>query len=798
MKSRRTRVVRSLAVTARNGLLALGVIASAITAAPTRLTLEQANVREGPDFTPAMVGRDVVAQGLASMKPLSIVGMAYLPIQDSNQHGLLLMGPLDLFKGLSPGDAVEARGTMVARAGLPVLSVAQVRRTGSEAPPPPRLLKIGDVASLRYLGTLVAVEGNVSRVGENSGGWLLTISDSGRAIDVFLPRTKRDEANKLSGYRQGDRVRATGIANQYNSFPPYDGSFQIVIPDSAAIALLRRAWLIPPALLLSAVGLIVLALAGWWVRERWIVGQRKRLWTLNSLGEEVIAATSPAEILRKLTTTIPKLTSATGVNLYLFDRGSNTLESVLVSGGAEAAIKVDSPTGAVASGVALCFRNRTSIAIPDTRRSPLFKTAGRSGAPRAVMFVPMLAQTELLGVLEIEYAAEVHSFKPEEEAATQHLANQIAIGLRLQDQQAIREQLFRSEKLAAAGQLISGVANELQAPLDSIVALTRELRSRQIDAAEPELESIGGEALRASEIVARLVSFGRVEKAEAQPVDVGAIMVGLLRLRAREWEGKGIKVHDQLAPRTLPVLGSRGQLEQVFLNLLLDAEQAASEAREKSMSVASSLLARRVLVEIVYHTRSTEFQKPGSLDGHHSSAGALGLGVCSGIVQSHGGDLRSLRVSPTEARFEVEIPYLETKATIAPPTGMETRALARQLTVLLVEPDLRLQKQIVQMLSDRGDRVVPVVSGEEAADLAVRLRFDLTLCAVRLPGLNWVEFFERVRRQVGTFVLLTEGYDSDLARAFQGGEGFVLAKPVEAAELDKIRRAAEDKHAVRT
>jgi CheY-like chemotaxis protein len=157
-----------------------------------------------------------------------------------------------------------------------------------------------------------------------------------------------------------------------------------------------------------------------------------------------------------------------------------------------------------------------------------------------------------------------------------------------------------------------------------------------------------------------------------------------------------------------------------------------------------------------------------------------------------------LRVSPTEARFEVEIPYLETKATIAPPTGMESRALARQLTVLLVEPDLRLQKQIVQMLSDRGDRVVPVVSAEEAADLAVRLRFDLTLCAVRLPGLNWVEFFERVRRQVGTFVLLTEGYDSDLARAFQGGEGFVLAKPVDSAELDKIRRAAEDKHAVRT
>jgi CheY-like chemotaxis protein len=85
---------------------------------------------------------------------------------------------------------------------------------------------------------------------------------------------------------------------------------------------------------------------------------------------------------------------------------------------------------------------------------------------------------------------------------------------------------------------------------------------------------------------------------------------------------------------------------------------------------------------------------------------------------------------------------------------------------------------------------VPVGSAEEGADLIERLHFDLVFCAVRLPGLNWVEFFERVRRQVGGFALLTEGYDADLSRAFAEGEGYILVKPVEESKLDRLLEGA--------
>lgn len=753
--------------------------------AETRLSLQQAGSRLSPDWGPVYDGKEVTVSGQVSTLPIRISESLYLPIQDQAEYGLLLEGSERQFKDLKPGDWVESQGVMVGHNGLAVQMPRIVRRTGWAAPPKPKALRVSELASFRYLGVLVTAESTVALDKEIANGNMVAIGERGSSIDVVLPPGQ----SSTTQLHSGDRIRVTGIDSQFCRLPPYNRSFQILAVGPAALTVVEKAWMIPPPLLLASVMMAAALLAIWWFRERRMAGLRRRMRVLNSLGEDVIGATSPSEILRRLELTLPKVSASSGIGMYLLNRGTKSLESVHASGGAMEAIDLDNPRIGMAAGIAACFRNRTLIAIPDTRRSPFFKEPGANG-PRAVIFVPMFAQSELVGVLELHNADKIRYYSPADQAALQHLANQVATALKLQEQHSVREQLFRSEKLAAAGQLISEIANELRLPLESIVARASALRSNRAEDFREEAETIAADAQRASQIVTRLDSLAKVEQTDVQAVDLTALLNGLLQFREPECKAKGVEIRSQIAAKPTIIMGSPGQLEQVLLNLLVDSEKAAAEAREKVITVSSSLLARRMLVEISYSTRSTEFQRLDASDSDHLGGGALALGACRGIIQSHGGEFRSVRVSPVQARFDIELQAVEQRAS-GPAVGAGLGGRSRHLTVLVVDPDAKVQHQLLQLLGDRGDRVVPVSNAEEAIDLVQRMRFDIAMCAVRLPGLNWVEFFERVRYQVGAFVLLTDGRDVDLARAFQGGEGFVLSKPIEESEVGRICAAVE-------
>ncbi len=757
---------------------------------PSNLTLQQAGSRIGHDFIPAYVDQQVVVTGQISAHPIWITDAYFLAIQDEANYGILLRPSAAQLQGLDPGDWVEAQGTIVNRAGSPVLVPQTLRLLRHRPAPAPKVVIASELASFRYLGVLVSTENLVTGKDQNGGGDALLIGPKNQNLYAFLPRARRDSGPQLSGFRVGDRIRITGIASQYCTLPPYDRYFEVLVPTPSSIVIIERGWVIQPPFLLAALILAGVLAIIWWFRERRMASLRRQMRLLNSLGEQVIGATSSTEILRRLTLHLTALSNATGVGLYIHNRGSKVLEGIHTSSSAVDVIDPEAPASSMATGVAACFRKHTMLAIPDTRRSPHFRKEEAAVSPRSVLFVPMFAQAELMGVLDIHHSRHFHYFSEAEQAAMQHLANQIATALKLQEQHSMREQLFRSEKLAAAGQLISDVANELRSPLQSIDMLASALRTQNGDGAHPELESITTEARRANEIVGRLVSFANVEQSQAEPLDLNAILSGLLKFRAPEWKAKGVEIKSHLAVKRAIVLGSPGQIEQVLLNLLVDAEKSAAEARDKVITVSSSLLAKRVLVEIAYPTRGPD-SRGDSTDGDHAGSGALGLGVCRGIIEGHGGEFRVVRTAPGQARFDIELPVIEARQTSSDPSQLSEAI--RQLTVLVVEPDGKVQRKLVETLGNRGDRVVPVSSAEEGLDIVERLRFDMVICAVRLPGLNWVQFCERVRLRVGGFVLLTDAFNSDVGRAFRNSEGYVLTKPVDETDLYRICRAIEDK-----
>ncbi len=794
--------------TLKGGATAILLLAALSLPAQDVVTLEQAASRTGPDFSAAYEGRTVIVRAQVASPPLWALGMYYLPLRDSSEHGLVLRGERDEFANYEPGDWVEARGKIVSRAGLPLLVPDSMEKVRPGTPPAVKVIPLAEAVNLRYLGLMIETHGTVTRIGENIGGAIAQISDRGATVLAFLPRPTSGSNDLPARLRVGDRVTATGLLTQYAPRAPFNTDFQIMLASPADLKISGAESVLTPQRLLGLLGAAAILLSLWWVRRGRIAEQYQAMRTFHTLCEEIIAAPSPSGIAEKLMTVLPAITQATGAWLYIFNRRTKSLERVATEADPEPMlVPIEAqPDEELANGAAVCFRNQKQLNIPDVRRSQYLNTRTKQNSPRSAVIVPLSAQGDVLGVLEAGNANRLGYFTIEEQASIQHLANQVAAALKLQEQRAVREQLFRSEKLAATGQLISGVANELRAPLEVILHLSLQLasalaeRNEQI-APERDLRLLAAESRRASEIVSRLVSFARPEDSETRDFDVNAMLAELVHFREPEWKALGLRLQNRIAPEPAFVLGAQGQMEQVFLNLLVHAEQSAADVPSKTVTVAASVIGGRLMVEIGYSSRGDEEPDADPFtESRTSGAGALSLGVCRSIVNNHGGGMRFITRTGM-ACFEVDLPVVVAVHTEALSDPSGAAKPERTLTIMLVDPDPGQQRQLLGLLSVRGHRVVPV-SPDEAADVAQRLRFDAVMWAMRLSGQSggskWSEFQERARASIAAFVLISDGYDAELARSIEEGGNFLLGRPIQESELERVLRQIDARTPVTT
>jgi signal transduction histidine kinase/CheY-like chemotaxis protein len=767
----------------------LALLAGVPAVAEPTLSLADAAARKPPDYSPVHEDRVVVVTGQVSIAPVHISTFVHVAIQEAG-HGLVLEGSGGIFDRLSPGDWVEAHGRVSKRAGLPVVVVSRITPVSNGAPPEPLALSPADVQHLQRLGQFVVTQGPVIEIGSRIGGAYLQMGNDANPLKVFVPTSPNTRG--FAGFAVGETVRVTGIAYQYCPNPPYLGQFELLIADAKDVVRLNRNWpfqlrpLWPILVILAAMGFL------WWRRE--IVSQKRleKLRIIYNMGEEILGAASAAEILDRITQVAPKILPVTGAKLYIYDRGTKTLNFAREP--QASGISLDSPAGLLQTSAVACFKNHTKLSIPDTRKHP-FPSSDQEKAslPRSILLVPMQAQGEPIGVFQVDNAREAGNLRPEEQAVAQHLANQIGLAVKLMQQRSFREQLSRSEKLAAVGRLISGVVNDLQTPLEAISSMADSALEQTGSAPGHELLVIASEAKRATALVARLVSFAQPEQVQAQPVQLNQLLRNLIQFREREWKACGIQLYNLVKDTPLYVLGSEGQLEQVFLNLFVHAEQSLEDAPEKRITVRADVLAKRVFVEIGYSAPSQAPGPDGPLAADSSApgeVGALGLDICKSIVAGHGGELH-ITSSSTQSVFEIELPGIAPDEIAVKAHPAEPTQSGRGWTVLMLEPEEFVERRLVEWLTQRGYRVVPVLSSEEGLDLVQRMRFDVVFCSTELRGLNWVEFFDRVRGRVGAFALLAEAFSQDLSTHFRGEGRYVLHKPIEQSQFDRTLAAVE-------
>jgi CheY-like chemotaxis protein len=235
------------------------------------------------------------------------------------------------------------------------------------------------------------------------------------------------------------------------------------------------------------------------------------------------------------------------------------------------------------------------------------------------------------------------------------------------------------------------------------------------------------------------------------------------------------------------VVGAHGQLEQVFLNIILFAERAVAETGIKGITIGSASLGSRVLVDFSFPATD----KSGDPFLVEDEGGEGGLSLLKGIVQSHGGEVRfEHHQSGTQGRIEIELPRAQATSSEQPVSAANRRDISITMTCLVVEPDAQTRRTVVSLLGQRGHRAIPVTSPEEALDLVQRVKCELVFCTSRMPGFNWFMFYEKARPHVEAFVLLLD--ESEMGHSFAAGEGHVLRKPLSENDVERVLNEIAD------
>jgi signal transduction histidine kinase/BarA-like signal transduction histidine kinase len=317
----------------------------------------------------------------------------------------------------------------------------------------------------------------------------------------------------------------------------------------------------------------------------------------------------------------------------------------------------------------------------------------------------------------------------------------------------IYHQLLQAEKMAALGQTISGVAHELNNPLATILSWAERLTEKQTlePAVRRGLETILSESERAARIVRNLLTFARKRHTTRAMVDVNQVIRETLALRAYEQRVSNISVLDALAAGLPQVFADGHQVQQVLLNLIINAEQAMLSAHGRGVLVVRTWHdpdQEAVVLEInddgpgIPEELQPKIFDPFFTTKEVGQGTGLGLTVAYAIVHEHAGRIRLESRAGHGASFYVELPVTGGKFSPAPAAhGRQTVAEpVAGASVLVVEDEGALAAAVIDALRDAGYVVEHAADGEEALARVSEQPFDLVICDLKMPRLDGMAF----------------------------------------------------------
>jgi two-component system NtrC family sensor kinase len=320
------------------------------------------------------------------------------------------------------------------------------------------------------------------------------------------------------------------------------------------------------------------------------------------------------------------------------------------------------------------------------------------------------------------------------------------------DLKRLEEQLIQAEKLAAMGQMLAGVAHELNNPLTAILGVTELLREREgtDEPTKRQLDLTHRQARRAARIVQNLLEFSRPASPQKKTLDVNSLVERTLQLHEHSLRRNNIEVEFRPQPGLPGVIGDANQLIQVFLNLVTNAEQAIREVRDTGrIQIRLLSNANRITVTVqddgvgVRPEALPRIFDPFYTTKRPGGGTGLGLSICMSIIREHGGNIEAEILPAGGSAFTVYLPVAVGQPPDAVPAIVNARADSlvavpsdasslKDRTVLVLDDEESIRMLLEEGLTAHGLQVDCVATVEQALTHLKRSAYDVLLCDLHL------------------------------------------------------------------
>ena len=360
---------------------------------------------------------------------------------------------------------------------------------------------------------------------------------------------------------------------------------------------------------------------------------------------------------------------------------------------------------------------------------------------------------------------------------------------------------IQNEKLADMGTLLAGVAHELNNPLTVVSGYSSILRQTLGDGpARERLDRIAAAAERCVRIVRNFLALARQHPPERQKVDANRVVREAVELLAYPLRVDNVEVRLELAEDLPTLWADPHQLHQVVVNLITNAHQAMhgnTSTRRLTLRTRFRVADSRVSIEVIDTGGGIPPEALGRIFEPFfttkpvGQGTGLGLPLCLGIVEGHGGTLRVDSKVGEGTTLTIELPVVAAPAGEAKPAPAAHRALPPGCRVLVVDDEPDVAGVLVDLLRAEHEQVEAVADGRAALEKIVGAAYDLILCDVRMPGLDGPELYRALRllhpELLPRFVFLTGDTLNPESREFVQQTGApCVSKPFDFDEVYRV------------